>query len=37
VGFQLFGEIPHRLLKKEAGRSPPETDMNFPFKVTFMQ
>ena len=28
VVFQPFGEIIHRFLKKEAGRSPPETYTN---------
>jgi hypothetical protein len=36
-GFQPFCEIPHCLLKKQAIQSPPKTDTNFPFKVTFLQ
>jgi hypothetical protein len=35
VGFQPFGEIPHYFLRKEVGRSPLETDMNFPSVSAF--
>jgi hypothetical protein len=37
VGFQPFCEIPHCLLRKEVGRSTPETDTYFPFDVLFQQ
>ena len=37
VGFQPFSEIPHHFLRKEVGISSPETDMNFPLKVHFLQ
>jgi hypothetical protein len=32
VGFQPFGEIPHRFLKKQVARSSLETDTNFHLK-----